>query len=71
MTESSEQQKKTPENKDPASIVKEKIIQDKKHFWGITTNHFGNKNTSFNRPWFGWKSWWGRPVVRKHAARSR
>lgn len=51
----------------------EKFLEDKKNAaLGIApSNQFGNKNPMANRSWFPWNSWWGKPAIRKHSARSR
>lgn len=61
MAESSESEKK----------LSEKPLSEKKPFWGVPVKPFVNKNPSFNKSSYGWKWGGGKPVIRKHAARSR
>jgi len=73
MTISQELEKKTPVNKSEEKSLQEKLIEEKKALAGVPARpQFGNsRNPMFNKPWFGGKPGGGRPVIRKHAARSR
>lgn len=66
------QNKKTKTTPKVQSLA-EKYLEDKKNAaLGIAPSHqFGGTNPIANRPWFGWKTWRGRPTIRKHSARSR
>jgi hypothetical protein len=46
-------------------------LPEKKPFGGLPVTPFVNKNPSFNKPSYGWKSGGTKPMIRKHAARSR
>ena len=55
----------------PEKSLSEKFLEEKRNAQNMSGNQFGKWNSSFNHPWFGVKSGWGRPTIRKHAARSR
>jgi len=71
MTESSDVQKK------PVDPLQDKPLSEKKPFANEPGKPFINTNPPFNKPWYGWgkfngwRPWGWRPVIRKHAARSR
>jgi hypothetical protein len=52
-------------------------LSEKKPFVNEPGKPFINTNPSFNKSWYGWgkfngwRPWGWRPVIRKHAARSR
>ena len=73
MTDHVAWQDKKVNNTPKEKSLAEKYLEEKKNAaLGIApSNQFGGGNFIQNRSWFAWKTWGGKPAIRKHAARSR